>query len=384
MKNEDPFKKIRAQFPHAPKTVYFNSASYGPFAKPVANAISENLNLRLRANRDDSHDAFENSDYLRGAYAKLIGASKREVGLGLNTTHGLNIAAYGLPLKAGDEIICSDVEFPAIIYTWREVADRRGLKIRQIPSVDRCFDLDRLEKAIGRRTRVVCVSWVQFFNGYKLNLKALSEVCRRRGLYLVVDGIQGMGVEPLNLRRLGIDIFTSGCQKWMLSPQGCGFFYLSDRVRDELTLPFVSWLSADWKVQFTDLFRYNLPLFDSARRFEMGYYATLNLLGMRAAVSIFEQLGVGNIQRHNYGLIDRLANYIRQEPFYSITSSMEKAHRSSIFTFTCNGVEKLHRAILKAGIILVQREGSIRVSVHLFNNERDIDRLIGVLKRFAA
>ncbi|HOP07695.1 MAG TPA: aminotransferase class V-fold PLP-dependent enzyme [candidate division Zixibacteria bacterium] len=383
MNDQDAFKKVRALFPHAPKTVYFNAASYGPFARTVSAAISENLDLRMKARRDDSHDAFDNSAYLRKAYAKLIGASQDEVGIGLNTTHGINIAAFGLPLKRGDEIICSDVEFPAIIYTWREAARLRGLKIKQIPSVNRCFDLDILEKAISRRTRVVCVSWVQFFNGYKVDLKDLSEICRRHDLFLVVDGIQGMGVEPLNLRRLGVDIFASGCQKWMLSPQGCGFFYLSDRVRDKLSLPFVSWLAADWKVQFTDLFRYNLPISDAALSFEMGYYVTTNLIGMRAAVAMFESLGVRNIQKHNYALIDRLAAYIEQEPFYTITSSMEKAHRSSIFTFSCNDVEKLHHEILKAGIVLVQREGSVRASVHLYNNERDIDRLITVLKRFA-
>lgn len=376
------FDTTRTLFPHAGKVVYFNSASYGPFCTPVRDAIYENVEIRMAAERDDSHDAFDTADWLRAAYAKMIGAPKRTVGIGLNTSFGLNMAAFGLPLKRGDEILVSDIEFPAIIYTWKAAAEARGLKIKFVKSRDRCFDIDALKKAIGKRTRVVSLSFVQFFNGYKNDLTTLAEICRQHDLYSVVDGIQGMGVEPLNVVKTGIDIFTSGCQKWMLAPQGCGFFYLSDRVRDTMTPPVMSWLGVDWKMQFSDLFHYDRTWIDSARRFELGYYVVLNLHGMKAAAQVFQNLGIHNIQEHNHVLIDRLAKYIRSDPYYRITSSMEPKHRSSIFTFACERVAELHRELLKNKIILVNREGSIRVSVHLYNDESDIDRLIEVLERF--
>ena len=145
----------------------------------------------------------------------------------------------------------------------------------------------------------------------------------------------------------------------------------------------MSWLGVDWKMDFTDLFKYDLPFFDSAARYELGYYAVLNLLGMKAAAQIFLDLGIDNIREHNYALIERLAAYIRESPVYRITSSMEQQHRSSIFTFSSNNLERLHRHILKHGIIVVQREGSIRVSVHLFNDESDIDRLTEALDTFS-
>jgi len=377
------FTWARSLFPHAGKTVYFNTASFGPFASPVAEAIKANIDQRLDASRDDSLEAFATADELRNMYARMLKARKREIGLGFNTSHGINIAAYGLPLKPGDEVLVTDVEFPAVVYTWKEAARQRGLKLKFVRTVDRRLDIQRLKRAIGKRTRVLAISWVQFFNGYRNDLAELAEICKRHNLFYVVDGIQGMGVEPINPGKLGIDIFSSGCQKWMLSPQGCGFFYLSDRIRDRLQVPGISWLSADWKVQFTDLFRYDLPLFDSARRFEQGYYVVLNLMGMKQAADLFLSLGISRIRKHNYALIDRLADYLNSEPFYTITSSMEPKHRSSIFTFTCRDYQRLHRKILKKGIILVQREGSIRVSVHLFNNEEDIDRLIDVLRAFA-
>jgi cysteine desulfurase/selenocysteine lyase len=377
------FRAARALFPHTEKAVYFNSASFGPFCTPVKLAINENVELRINAERDDSHDAFSTQDELRSDYAELIGADKREVGIGMNTSFGLNIAAFGLPLNKDDEILVSDVEFPAIVYTWKAAAEARGLKLKFVRSHNGIFDIGELKQSVTQRTRVLSLSWVQFFNGFKNDLTEITSYCKQHGIVFVVDGIQGMGVEPIDVSKLGIDIFTSGCQKWMLSPQGCGFFYLSDEVRDRLTPPFMSWLGADWKLKFTDLFHYDKPLFPSARRFEMGYYAVLNILGMKAAVGIFRELGIRNIQQHNYELIDRLAEYVRSNPYYSVTCSMEAKHRSSIFTFSCKDVRNLYLDILRSKIILVNREGSIRVSVHLFNNEQDIDRLIDVLEKFS-
>ncbi|UCD64781.1 MAG: aminotransferase class V-fold PLP-dependent enzyme [Candidatus Zixiibacteriota bacterium] len=380
---DDKFEQARALFPHAGTIAYFNSASFGPFSTPVRDAIEENLRFRLEAEIDDTPGVMAIQDELRGDYAGLIGAAKKEVGIGMNTTFGLNIAAFGLPLEEGDEVLLSGVEFPALAYTWRAAAEERGLKLRFVEPRDRCFDIDNLAEAVTDKTRAVALSFVQYFNGYKNDLTAAAEICRRHNMFLVVDGIQGMGAEPIDVKKLGVDIFSSGCQKWMLGPQGCGFFYLPDHIRDELRHPFMGWLGADWKMNFTDLFKYDLPYFDSARRFEMGYYAALNILGMKASVRLFQDLGIEKIQRHNHALIDRLHDYVRAHEFYICTSVMDERHRSSIYSFTCRGYERLHELLMSRRIITAVREGSIRVSVHLFNNEQDIDRLIAGLDDFA-
>jgi len=377
------FEEVRVLFPHTKEVVYFNSASYGPFSNLVYDAIEENLRVRLEALHDDTPNVMGIQDQLRSDYAGLIGGEKQQVGVGLNTTFGLNIAAFGLPLNEGDEVLVSDVEFPALVYTFRAAADMRRLKLRFVRSRERCFDIEEFEKSITNKTRVLALSFVQYFNGFKNDLAAISEICKKNDVFLVVDGIQGMGVEPVDVVKLGVDVFSAGCQKWMLGPQGCGFFYLADSVRDRLTYPFMSWLGVDWKMNFTDLFKFDLPYYDSARRFEMGYYAALNILGMKASVGLFQTLGLQNIQRHNYELIDRLTAYLDASGFYRTTSCLETKHRSSIISFTCEALQSLMERILSEKIIVAQREGSVRVSVHLFNNQSDIDRLISVLDDFS-
>ncbi len=376
---KDKFESARKMFPHTNGIVYFNTAAYGPLPEKTKEAIMENIDLRLSLEKEDIRQMYELRDTLREDFARLIGAQARQIGLSMNTSMGLNIAAYGLPLEAGDEILTTDIEFPAAVYAWRGASETRNLKLTLVKSTDKKADIQNLEKAISDKTKVISVSFVQFFDGYKNDLARISKLCKDHGLFFVVDGIQGAGVEPVNVKELGIDIFACGCQKWLLSPYGSGFFYISDSVKDRLRPPFITWYSVDWQLNHTDLFKYDLPYFDTVEKFEAGYYATLNMLGMKVAVDIILGLGVENIQKHNYALIDRLAKRIKETEFYNITSSLVENERSSIFTFTCDDHASLFKYMLEKKVKAANREGSIRISVHLFNNEDDIDKLVEVL-----
>jgi selenocysteine lyase/cysteine desulfurase len=381
----DQFNRARKLFPVTDKKkgiTYFNSASTGPLSRPVRKALDDYYELTQYLEKSAiDHDAFAALDNIRRQGAKLIGAKADEVGFGFSTTFGLNIAAFGLPLKKGDEILLSDIEFPANVYPWVALKER-GIKVKFIKSEERCFDIDNFKKAIGPKSKVLSLSFVQFFNGYKNDLEEIGRICKERGLYFVVDGIQGCGVEPLDVNKCKIDIFSSGAQKWLLAPLGTAFFYVRSELRPKLNFAFASWLSVDWQLNFTDLFHYDLPFFDTARRFEMGTYPYAHVFAMEKALGIINDLGVKNIQRHNYELLDRLIDYLKANERYKITSNLEKSHRSSILTFTCDRAAELHRILSEKKIICSFRQGSIRVSVHLFNNMAEIERLLKVLDRF--
>ena len=378
---ENNFKSIRKQFPvtHAKKGItYFNSASTGPLSLQTRRALDEYYDYSFYVDRGIDLDAFAALDDIRKLGAKFIGARYDEVGFGFHTGFGLNIAAFGLPLKAGDEVLLSDNEFPSNVYPWVALK-QRGIDVKFIKSVNGFFDIDNFVKAISRKTKVLSLSFVQFFNGYKNDLKKIGAICKEKGIYFAVDGIQGCGVETIDVHKCMIDIFSAGAQKWMLSPLGTGIFYVRKDLQNKIKMPFASWLSVDWGINFTDLFHYDLPFFDSARRFEFGTYPYAHVFAMHQSMKLIDSLGVSNIQKHNHALLDILIDYLKSNHRFEIKSSLLSKHRSSILSFRCPEVKEVHRTLLKSKIICSLREGAIRVAVHLFNNEADIRRLKAVL-----
>ncbi len=379
---EAKFRAARKLFPvtdKSRKTVYFNSASTGPLSRPVKKALYDYYEMTQYLEKAATdHEAFDALANIRANGAKMLGAKADEVGFGFSTTYGLNIAAFGLPLKRGDVILLSDVEFPANVYPWKAL-EGRGIKVKMIKSVNKCFDIENFEKSIGPKSRVLSLSFVQFFNGYKNDLREIGNICKRHGLYFVVDGIQGCGVEALDVKKCQIDIFSSGAQKWMLSPLGTGLFYVRKDLQKKLTMPLASWLGVDWHLNFTDLFHYELPFFDNARRFEMGTYPYAHVFAMNEALKLIMSLGVKQIQQHNHELLDILIEYLQKSGYYFVVSSLEPKHRSAILSFSCPEPREVYKKIVKSGIVASFREGAIRISVHLFNDRSDILRLTDAL-----
>ncbi len=377
------FAKIRELFPVVSgerNITYFNNAATGPLNINSRRKMDWYYDECFYHNRDTDHAAFDDLEYIRKTGAKFIGADEDEVGFGFNTGYGLNIAAFGLPLKAGDEVLLSDVEFPSNVYPWLELKNR-GIEIKFLPSTDRFFDIDILKRAITDRTRVLSLSFVQFFNGYKNDLKALGEICREHEVYFAVDAIQGCGAETIDVKECQIDLLSAGAQKWLLSALGTGIFYVRKELQVKVNRPVAGWLGVDWGLNFSHLFHYDKPPFPSARKYELGTYPYGHIFGMAEAFKIIESLGTDNIQRHNHQLLDILIDFLQSERKFTVTSNLDEKHRSSILTFTCDDAQTLHRDLLDNGFTCAFREGSIRLAVHLYNNQDDIDKLVRFLSR---
>ncbi len=376
-------EQIRRLFPHTGKSVYFNVASNGPLPEPAFKLQDEYFQLAKMAGIGAQEELFEALENIRCNGAKIFGCRKSETGFGFNTTFGINLAAFGLPLKKGDEVLLSDIEFPANVYPWLELRNR-GIKVRFLKSKDGFFDIDNFRRAITGKTRALSLSFVQYFNGYKNDLETIGNICRDQGIFFIVDAIQGAGPEPMNVKKWNVDIASAGGQKWLLGSQGSGVFYISNEIKKQLIPPWRSWLGVDWKCDWSNLRDFNRRFEPSAQQYEMGTYPAAQVLSLDWTLSFLVDLGIKEIQKHNYSLLNRLIEYLQSEPFYRITGSLEKKHRSSILSFTTDkgDITRVYRLLLKKKIIPALREGSIRVSVHLYNNQNDIDRLIAGL-RFA-
>jgi len=371
--------KYRNEFPFTEEIIFFNHASFGPMPERSWKATQEYYDgLRLKKVTDDDREAFQILENIRKLIARMIKAEPEEIAFVPNTTYGLNVAAWGLDLKRGDEILLSDVEFPANVYPWTNLK-QKGIETKFVPGKNKCFDIENLVRAIDKRTKVLSISFVQYFNGFKNDLESIGKICEENEIFLVVDGIQGIGSVDLDVKKCRIDLLSCGGQKWLLSSLGTGFLYLSSRAKRKINLSFFGWMGVDWNLDFTDLLKFNLKPFSAARKFEIGTYPYSLLWTMHSSLKLLLEIGVKKIEKHNLELLDLLIDYLNDSP-YQIKSFLLPKHRSSILSFSGKNITKSYEKLIKNKIMVSFREGAIRVAPHFYNTKEEVKKLIEILE----
>lgn len=373
--------RARSYFDLNKDIVYLNHASHGPLPLPARKAYDNFLDSWQKTEHDHDVESFRIIGELRGKLAVMIGADPRRLGLSYNTTAGLSIIVSGYPWRKGDNVILSDGEFPACVYPWVSLR-RIGVELRFAPTDDSFINEDSLLALVDKNTRVISLSWVQFNNGYRTDLKKLGEFCRSEDIFLCVDGIQGMGVIPLNVTENGIDLFASGCAKWMLGPCGTGFFYLSERAEEKLRPIHIGWLSVDWNDDFTDLLRYDLPERKGPSKYEYGTYAYQDIRALNASVDMHLSFDRTSVWEYVKSLTGMITDKIESDDRFELKSSTKESRRSGIVAFRSNGAKPLYDYLREKKFIVSFREGNIRVSPYFYNTPDEIGEFIRALDNY--
>ena len=373
-------RKYRKEFPFIRKVTFLNHASFGPIPSRALRSTYEYYDaLTLKKVVDMDKLTFDRLDRIRNYLAKMLKAKPSEIGLVPNTSYALNVAINGLEWKRGDKVLLSDVEFPANVYPWLNLK-RKGVEIKFIRSRNGSFDIDNLLKTIDSRCRVLSLGYVQFFNGFKNDLETIGKICQEKDIFLVVDGIQGVGCVDLDVKKAKIDFLACGGQKWLLSSLGTGFFYLSENAKRKIEPAFFGWMGVDWKLNFSDLLRYNLSPFQSSRKFEIGTYPFSTLWTMCSSLELLSEIGTKAIEKQVLKLLELLLEYLNDSP-YQLKSSLDPLHRSGIISFSGKNTARLFQILSRKKILVSFRENSIRVSPHFYNSPEDMQKLIQVLKK---
>jgi selenocysteine lyase/cysteine desulfurase len=232
----------RALFPITKKYTYLNHAAVTPHPTPVAEAMTEFIADMRDEGSANVERWMQRVEEVRGLAARLIGAAAEEIAFTRNTSHGLLLVANGIDWRGGDNIITAQGEFPANVYPW-VLLKRLGVETRFAPAHDGRILIDDLTRLIDSKTRLVALSFVEFDTGFRNDLAAIGQLCRERGVYLCVDGIQGLGAIPLDVSKVPIDFLSAGAPKWLMGPIGSGFFYCRCDLIDRLIPAFAGWQS---------------------------------------------------------------------------------------------------------------------------------------------
>jgi selenocysteine lyase/cysteine desulfurase len=368
----------RAEFPWADETVYLNHASIGPLPERTRLALDAFNRRRATPFRLPDRDLFGTLTESRRLIAQLLSATPEEIGLTVNTSFGLGVLARALPLVPGDVVVVSDREFPANVYPWIRLREQ-GITVELIPATaagwpDEARLLERVQDA---RVRALAVSLVQFSNGYRVDLAALSAATRRTGAWLIVDAIQGIGQVPLDLSTIEVDALACGGQKWLLSPWGSGFMYVRRDLIARLSPPVTGWMAFEGTDDLTRLTAYGEALRSDGRRFELATLPYQDFAGMNASLGLILELGVERIQAHLQRLHQPVLAWA--ERIGAPVTSPLGAHGSGIVCLAPDNVTDVYRRLKAARIICSLREGAIRLSPHGYNTVEEMERVAAVL-----
>ena len=374
----------REEFPWAAagETIYLNNASTGPMPERSVRATAEWAHLRANPERVPYDLQFGTLARGRELIARLAGAEPGEIALATNTSFGINLAAFGLPLATGDVVLTPDMEFPANVYPWMQLAARRGVEYRRVACDDGVLDRDRLARELeDERVRVLSVSWVQSASGARADLTALGTLCRERGVYFVVDAIQGLGPLRIDLRHTPVDIFSSGAQKWLLGPWGAGFVYVRRELVPQLEPHDVSWMAVRGSDDFSRLTNYDLTWREDARRFEFITLPYQDFAGMNASLELIHELGADAVSEPSLRLAEMIVSWACSRDGVSLITPAAAARHGAIVSFKHPDAAGTSRRLKEAGVAHSLREGGIRLSPYFFNTEEEIARVLRLLER---
>jgi len=363
---------------------YLNLASQSPMPKVSIRAVQ----AALEANKYPHHNAdstfFEVPNRLRVSIAKLLGGKPAEVALTSGASAGVAAVAYALTWKPGDEVITAKGEFPLQYATWKPMEEREGLKLKIVSPRERFITAEDLIAAMTPQTRLVSVSMVRYDDGSLLDAARVAEACHKQGALLLLDASQSCGAMPMDVKQLGADFIVSAGYKWLLGPFGTGFFWAkSEHLGMVRPGPFY-WMALMESHNFAAMNFHDPKPAANAKRWdapESASYFNFNLVALDASVDFVVRMGPELVAEHNRKLIELMFERLPKDRFV-LASPLDAARRGPYGCFAARSPEKTaehYQHLRKENVAVSLREGNIRVSPHLYNTERDIDRLISVV-----
>lgn len=369
------WKKIQKEFSIRKDIQYLNTGTMGLSPNVVTEAVIRRMEI---VNSTGSYSGMEKIALQR--LGELMHCEASEVAITHNVSEGINIAAWALPLKSGDEVILTDHEHVGNALPWLNRKRHDGIEIRMLTlprTAEEC--LERLKKLVTNKTKVIAVPHVTCTTGQILPIKEICEFAKSKGIRTLIDGAHGVGMLNLDVKDLGCDMYASCCHKWMLGPKGTGVLYANKELIEELDAKFVGgysdtgWLISDEKSEITGL----VP---TSHRFFYGTQNTALYAGIIAAADFLLSINMDRVANRISELNQQLLDGLKTNDKFSILTPEESRSRGGILSFNIEGKDRLIYDQLRKEKWILRFVGEsglncIRVSTHIYNDEEQIETL---------
>ncbi|WP_366657451.1 aminotransferase class V-fold PLP-dependent enzyme [Fodinicurvata sp. EGI_FJ10296] len=383
--------EFRSLFPVFDRRIYMDIAARAPLSRPVRQAYDAWLDdwQGTGGTKDQWMAALERT---RGKFARLIGAKTSEVAFTKNVSEGLNIIANAIEWRAGDNVVlCPDVEHPNNIYVWLNER-RRDVEIRIVKSDHGRVRPEDYFAAIDDRTRLVAISQVSFAPGRTLDPTPIGKFCRERGIFLLVDAAQSAGVMHVDVEAMNIDALAVSSHKAILGPYGMGFLYCRQewlqRMQPVYLARYSVLVAESDHEEVMGTFSYQLP--NDGRRFEVGNYNYSAAIATEAALDMLLEAGSRTIEAHVLNLADTFTKGLeaaglevcsgRRDDGLCQMVTVGQWGSGGHYSSDDESLTRLFELLLENGVTLSLRRGLVRFSLHYYNNDDDIQKVLSLVK----
>jgi selenocysteine lyase/cysteine desulfurase len=332
---------LRKLFPVLENATYLNPGTYGPVPTPVADAIRDWFTMLEQVGPwappavKESMDAYEGT---REKVAALLGADSDEIALTRSVSDGADIVAFGLEWKPGDEIIMSNQEHESSWVNWKLAAKRFGLEIKVIDlSEDEERMLSLLDEAMTDRTRLVFLSHLSCQSGLVIPAKAVTDFVHQRGALMFLDGAHTAGQMPVDVHELGCDFYIGCGHKWIMAPQGTGFFYVREELLCDIEPTMVGWGSRS--KECTGPGDERLLWAEGGRRYEYSTRPWPLYAAFGAAIDLINEIGVENIYQHVQGLVTPFKAELAKLPNMTVKTPSAPGTSAGIVALQAEGYD---------------------------------------------
>ena len=369
-------RRWRDEFPITRDLIYLNNCSLTPLPRSGRERLErfarEWTELGGRAWYDHWIGEYE---ALRDGIAGVLGAERDLVAIEPNVSAGLVGIASTLDYAKRPKVVVADLDFPTDGHAFHAVADR-GARVEFVRSPDRVrVPLELFERAVDERTSAVCTGHVYFTSGWIQDVRALAEICHRRGAVLIVDAYQSIGALPFDVHAAGVDYLVGGTLKWLMGGPGIAFLYARREVAERARPSAVGW----WGVM--DPFAFDvehLAYGTGARRFEYGTPAVAAIYAARAGLALLAEVGIATVRERHMLLSQRLVDGALAQG-WTVRCPRAAAERTAIVTLEHPDPQRVVDMLRARGVICDSRPGLIRLSPHYFNTEDEMDRALELL-----
>jgi cysteine desulfurase/selenocysteine lyase len=369
---EPLWRHYRDQFPVTERLIYMNHAAVAPLPRVTAEAMQGLAQDVLDFGSLHYDQWLDTYEQLRVAAAKLIGADRGEIAVVKNTSEGIATVAMGLNWHPGDRVVAFREEFPSNYYPWLRLEEHRA-SVDWLSVTD---SLDVIDRAC-QGAKLLAISFVQYLSGFRADINAIGEICRRHGCFVLVDAIQGLGAFPLSVQTAHIDALAADGHKWMLGPEGCGILYIRKSRQDSIFPMEFGWTNV---AGYHDYSSRDLTLRPDAGRYECGTLNTIGCYGLRASLEFLLEVGIERIAPAVQALADQLAEGAAQKG-YLLLGNRTPENGAGIVALHKPGVDsrQVVHELKERGIIAAPRQGWVRFSPHFYISPEDIERVVQAL-----